>query len=50
MPVILATQEAEIMSITVGSQPGQIILQILSRKIHHTHKHKKKGVGERFKV
>jgi hypothetical protein len=32
VPVILATQEAEIRRITVQSQPGQIILQTLSQK------------------
>jgi hypothetical protein len=30
MPVILATQEAEIRRIVVGSQPGQIVHEILS--------------------
>jgi hypothetical protein len=29
-PVIIATQEAEIRRITVGSQPGQIVHEILS--------------------
>jgi hypothetical protein len=32
MPVILATQEAEIRRITVGSQPGQIVPKTLSQK------------------
>jgi hypothetical protein len=32
MPVILATQEAEIRSIPVWSQPGEIIHKTLSRK------------------
>jgi hypothetical protein len=32
MSVILATQEAEIRSIEVQSQPGLIVLKILSRK------------------
>jgi hypothetical protein len=35
MPVILATQEAAIRRIVVGSQPGQIVLEILSRKTLH---------------
>jgi hypothetical protein len=32
MPIILATQEAEIRRIAVQSQPGQIVHKILSRK------------------
>jgi hypothetical protein len=32
MPVILATQEAEIRRIVVRSQPGQIVCETLSRK------------------
>jgi hypothetical protein len=32
MPVILATQKAEIRRIAVQSQPAQIILKTLSRK------------------
>jgi hypothetical protein len=35
MPVIIATQEAEIRRIAVQSQPGQIVLQTLSQKPHH---------------
>jgi hypothetical protein len=31
-PVILATQETEIRKIMVRSQPGQIVLETLSRK------------------
>jgi hypothetical protein len=31
-PVILATQEAEIRRIMVGSQPGQIVLETLLKK------------------
>jgi hypothetical protein len=31
-PVILATQEAEIRKIRVGSQPGQIVLKSLAGK------------------
>jgi hypothetical protein len=29
-PVILATQEAEVRRIAVGSQPGEIVLETLS--------------------
>jgi hypothetical protein len=32
MPVILATQEAEIRSIVIQSQPGQIVGETLSRR------------------
>jgi hypothetical protein len=32
MPKILATQEAEIKRTTVGSQPGQIVQEILPQK------------------
>jgi hypothetical protein len=32
MPVILATQEAEIRRIAVQSQPGQIVHETLSQK------------------
>jgi hypothetical protein len=39
MPVILATQEAEIMRISVQSQPRKIVCETLSQKTHH----KKKG-------
>jgi hypothetical protein len=45
MPVIPATQEAEIRRITVQSQPGQIICKTLSQKNHH-----KKGLVEWLKV
>jgi hypothetical protein len=31
-PVILATQEAEIRRIKIGSKPGQIVLKILYQK------------------
>jgi hypothetical protein len=33
--VILATQEAEVRRIAVGSQPGEIVLETLSWKNHH---------------
>jgi hypothetical protein len=39
MPVILATQEAEIRRISVQSQPRQIVEETLSQKTLH----KKKG-------
>jgi hypothetical protein len=45
MPVILATQEAEIRRIVVQSQHKQIVCETLSRKTHH-----KKGVVEWLKV
>jgi hypothetical protein len=32
MPIILATQEAEIRRITVRSQPGEIVHETLSQK------------------
>jgi hypothetical protein len=35
MPVILATQEAEIRKIMVWSQPREIVHEILSRKTQH---------------
>jgi hypothetical protein len=35
MPVIIATQEAEIRKIAVGSQPGQIIHETLFQKTLH---------------
>jgi hypothetical protein len=37
-PIILATQEAEINKIAVQSQPGQIVLETLSRKKSFTKK------------
>jgi hypothetical protein len=45
MPVILATQEAEIRRIEVRSQTEQIVFKTLSRKTHH-----KKGLVEWLKV
>jgi hypothetical protein len=52
MPVILATQEAEIRRITVRSQPGQIIQENLSRKTHHKNKSGwvAQGEGPEFKL
>jgi hypothetical protein len=44
MPVILATLEAEIRRIEVPSQPGQIVLEILSRKT--LHKNRAGGVAQ----
>jgi hypothetical protein len=40
MPVILATQEAEIRRIVVPSQPGQIVHRFYLEKTHHTHTQK----------
>jgi hypothetical protein len=45
MPVILATQEADIRRITVRSQPRQIVLETLSRKYPS-----QKGLAEWLKV
>jgi hypothetical protein len=44
MPVILATQEAEIRRIMVQSQPGQIVHKTLSRKT--LHKNRVGGVAQ----
>jgi hypothetical protein len=55
MPVILATQEAEIRKIEVRSQRGQTAHETLSRKyLTHTHTKKRaggvdQGVGPEFK-
>jgi hypothetical protein len=38
MPIILATQEAEINRIVVQSQPGQIVCETLSQKTLHKNK------------
>jgi hypothetical protein len=46
MPVILATQEAKIRRIAVRSQPGQIVLENISRKKPIT----KIGLVKWFKV
>jgi hypothetical protein len=48
MPIILATQEAEIRRIAVGSQPGQIVHKTLAQKT--LHKKKKRGLVEWLKV
>jgi hypothetical protein len=45
MPIILATQEAEIRRITVQNQPLQIVHQILSQE-----NPSQKGLVERLKV
>jgi hypothetical protein len=44
MPVILATQEAEIRRIVVRSQPGQILHKTLSQKTFH--KNRTGGVAQ----
>jgi hypothetical protein len=54
MPVILATQEAEIRRIAVQSQPKQIVLKTLSqKKLLHTQKkwtgRVAQGIGPEFK-
>jgi hypothetical protein len=53
MPVILASREAEIRRIAVGSQPGQIVLEILQQK-HPTPNtiipHLSKGVAQVVKL
>jgi hypothetical protein len=51
MPVILATQEAEIRRITVQSQPRQIVLKTLSRKHPSTKRAGEvaQGIGSEFK-
>jgi hypothetical protein len=43
MPIILATQEAEISKIAVQSQPGQIVHETLSQK-KKNHKNRAGGV------
>jgi hypothetical protein len=51
MPVILATQEAEIRRITILRQPRQIVGELLSQK-HPSHKRAGQGaqvVGPEFK-
>jgi hypothetical protein len=51
MPVILATQEAEIRRISVQSQPRQIVHKTLSRKkpIKKRARGVAQGVGHEFK-
>jgi hypothetical protein len=44
IPIILATQEAQIRRIMVQSQPGQIACETLSRKTHH--KNRAGGVAQ----
>jgi hypothetical protein len=46
MPVILATQEAEIRRIVVPSQPGQIVHRFYLEKTHHTHTQKAGEVAQ----
>jgi hypothetical protein len=47
MPIILATQKAEIRKIEVQRQPRQIVCETLSQK---KKKNYKKGLVERLKV
>jgi hypothetical protein len=51
-PIMVATQEAEIRRIMVGSQPGQIVWETLSQKIRNTKKAGgvAQGVGLEFKL
>jgi hypothetical protein len=52
MPVILATQEAELRKIVAESKPRQIVCEILSQKKKKRRKKilHKKGLVEWFKV
>jgi hypothetical protein len=52
MPVILATQEAEIRRITVRSQPGQVVHETLARKTLHKNRAGRvaQGEGPEFKL
>jgi hypothetical protein len=51
MPVILATQEAEIRGIMVQSQPaGQIVHKALSQKTHQKKSNRSLFLGWRLKV
>jgi hypothetical protein len=52
MPVILATQEAEIRRFMVQSQPGQIVCKsnTLSQKNPSPEKERAQGVGPEFKL
>jgi hypothetical protein len=51
MPLILATQEAEIRRIVVQSSPRQIVCEILSQKTLHKNRAGKvaQGEGPKFK-
>jgi hypothetical protein len=51
MPVILATQEAEIRRVAVRSQPGQIIHETVSQKNSSQKRAGRvaKGIGPKFK-
>jgi hypothetical protein len=51
MPIVLATQEAEIRRITVPSQPGQTVREILSQKYPSQKRAGEvaQGVGPEFK-
>jgi hypothetical protein len=46
MPVILATQEAEIRRIEIQSQPGQIVHETLPQKKPITNKNRAGGVAQ----
>jgi hypothetical protein len=52
MPIILATQEAEIRRIVVQSQPGQIVLQDpISKNLHKSRAGRvAQGEGPEFKL
>jgi iron only hydrogenase large subunit-like protein len=45
MPIILATQEAEIRRVAIQSQMGQIVQETLSQKTYH-----RKGLAKCLKV
>jgi hypothetical protein len=50
MPIILASQEAEIRRIVVQDQPGQIVHETLSQKKKKKKTHHRKGLMEWLKV